>query len=295
MEDEDFESLPAHVAPSVHMAAGALAGIAEHTLTYPLDSIKTRMQVLRPHPTAIYRGVLHAASSISTQEGLGRLWRGVLSVVIGAGPAHAIYFAAYEQAKSALLKDEAGKSPLRVGLAGGIATALSDAVMTPFDVIKQRMQMHGSSYRSVLDCAMTTFRTEGLRAFYLSYPATLLLNVPFHMTQFPVYEAMRRLVLLQSPLLDGSPIVHIASGAVAGGTAALLTTPIDVIKTTLQTTNTQAHVAVRNTADAIGLVFKEHGFKGFFRGAVPRMLTYVPSTAICWSVYEYFKQSFVEI
>lgn len=37
---EEYEELPSQVSPWVTLAAGSLAGIAEHTVTYPLDAIK---------------------------------------------------------------------------------------------------------------------------------------------------------------------------------------------------------------------------------------------------------------
>lgn len=43
------------------------------------------MQVLRPNPSAIYTGVLNAISKISATEGVTSLWRGMNSVIIGAG------------------------------------------------------------------------------------------------------------------------------------------------------------------------------------------------------------------
>lgn len=38
--DGDYESLPAHVSVVNHMTAGAVAGILEHTVMYPVDSVK---------------------------------------------------------------------------------------------------------------------------------------------------------------------------------------------------------------------------------------------------------------
>lgn len=38
--DEDYESLPPHVSVTTHMTAGAVAGILEHTVMYPVDSVK---------------------------------------------------------------------------------------------------------------------------------------------------------------------------------------------------------------------------------------------------------------
>lgn len=36
----DYESLPPHVSVMTHMTAGAVAGILEHTVMYPVDSVK---------------------------------------------------------------------------------------------------------------------------------------------------------------------------------------------------------------------------------------------------------------
>lgn len=38
--DGDYESLPPHVSVMTHMTAGAVAGILEHTVMYPVDSVK---------------------------------------------------------------------------------------------------------------------------------------------------------------------------------------------------------------------------------------------------------------
>lgn len=40
--DGDYESLPHHVSMTTHMTAGAVAGILEHTVMYPVDSVKVQ-------------------------------------------------------------------------------------------------------------------------------------------------------------------------------------------------------------------------------------------------------------
>lgn len=248
------------------------------------------MQVLHPNPAAMYTGLTHAFSKIASTEGLSRLWRGIWSVVVGAGPSHAVYFASYEHMKEFInSSDSAYLKPFSAAIAGATATISADALMNPFDVVKQRMQLHGSSFNSVFRCAMSILEKEGVRAFYVSYPTTLFLNVPFHFIQFPTYEFTRDLL---NPNNNYDPVSHIASGAVAGTAAAALTTPIDVIKTILQTKGESSSLEVRNvngTSDAIKLILKNDGYKGFFRGWKPRVLTHMPSTAVCWTTYEYFK------
>lgn len=73
------------------------------------------MQILQPTPQAVYSGVLNAFSKISTTEGAKTLWRGVNSVILGAGPAHALYFGTYEYAKHAFGGNESGHHPIAAG------------------------------------------------------------------------------------------------------------------------------------------------------------------------------------
>lgn len=60
------------------------------------------MQSLVPDPKADYRSVLDAFNTIIRHEGLLRTMKGAPIVVMGAGPAHAFYFACYEYLKKTL-------------------------------------------------------------------------------------------------------------------------------------------------------------------------------------------------
>ncbi|THH10741.1 hypothetical protein EW145_g1124 [Phellinidium pouzarii] len=294
-EDEvEYEGLSSDAGFTVNMAAGALAGITEHAVMFPVDSVKTRMQVFATNQAAIYSGVGNAFSRIASTEGLRTLWRGVNSVILGAGPAHAVHFGVYEAVKEMTGGNKGGNHFLSTSIAGAAATISSDALMNPFDVVKQRMQMHNSEFRSVLSCARSVFRTEGLSAFYISYPTTLAMTVPFTAAQFSVYEYMKRIL---NPGKDYSPVTHMISGGVAGGVAAGLTTPLDVAKTLLQTRGTSQDAEIRGARgmlNALRIIYRRDGLKGFGRGLSPRVLTHMPSNALCWLSYEFFKAAIRE-
>lgn len=51
-------------------------------------------------------------------------------------------------------------------ISGVAATVVNDAVMTPADVVKQRLQIDQGRYKRVLDCIMRIWRDEGITAFY---------------------------------------------------------------------------------------------------------------------------------
>ena len=157
-------------------------------------------------------------------------------------------------------------------------------------VIKQRLQVYGTPYRSCLDCARTILVQEGWRAFYYSFGTQLVLNIPYQSLHFIVYEFTQDLVNHDR---EYRPMTHVFSGGVAGAVAAGLTTPFDVCKTLLNTQESSAvsrqGEQVHGIAPAVRTIYRLRGFAGFFSGTTARVVFQIPSTAIAWVVYEFFK------
>lgn len=153
------------------------------------------------------------------------------------------------------------------------------------------MQVHGSEFRSGITAAKTILRNEGVGAFYVSYPTTLMMTVPFTAVQFTTYEFLKDTL---NPAGAYSPLTHVTAGGLAGGVAAAITTPLDVAKTLLQTRGTSTDGEIRNArgmVDALKIIARRDGAKGFFRGVTPRVVTHMPSNALCWLSYEFFSTS----
>ncbi|WFD38032.1 Fe(2+) transporter [Malassezia japonica] len=285
----DYEGLGENYPLHINMIAGSLAGITEHAVMFPVDLVRTRMQVLNASPAATYSGMTEALTRISSVEGFKGLWKGIASVILGAGPAHALYFGTYELVKEHTGGNREGLQILSTGVAGAAATITSDAFMNPFDVIKQRMQLQGNNFSSIGQCARELYKTEGLRAFYVSYPTTLTMTVPFTAIQFATYEWAKKLL---NPSEKYSPMSHALAGGFAGAAAAALTTPLDVAKTLLQTRGCSPDVEIRNATSmiqAFKIIQQREGLRGFWRGLTPRIFTHMPSNALCWLSYEGFR------
>lgn len=79
------------------------------------------MQSLQPDPKAQYRSVYEALKKIVLTEGFWRPLRGINVTMLGAGPAHAMYFACYEKMKKSLSDtfQHGGNSHLANGIFGG--------------------------------------------------------------------------------------------------------------------------------------------------------------------------------
>ena len=149
------------------------------------------------------------------------------------------------------------------------------------------MQVHGSVYPTIYQCAKSVFRNEGLAAFYVSYPTTLTMTIPFTAIQFTAYESLSKVL---NPSKKYDVLTHCTAGGLAGAIAAGITTPLDVVKTLLQTRGTARDPEVRNAKGlwhAGSIIYRRNGYAGFFRGLQPRIVTTMPSTAICWFVHPF--------
>lgn len=216
------------------MVAGSIAGSVEHMSMFPVDTVKTRMQAMGSCPIKSV-GVPHALRSILKADGVLGLYRGIGAMGLGAGPAHAVYFSVYEACKRFFSGGNPNNSAAHA-VSGVCATVASDAVFTPMDMVKQRLQLKNSPYMGVLDCVRTVLKEEGFRAFYASYRTTVVMNAPFTAVHFATYEASKRCLTEISPesVNDEGWVVHATAGAAAGALAAAVTTPLDVVKTQLQ-------------------------------------------------------------
>lgn len=109
------------------------------------------MQARQPSGAPAYTNFFSAFGRIVKNEGPLRLYRGVNAIVVAAVPSHAVHFATYEKVRERLGATAPGLHPIQNGLAGGVAAMAHDAVVTPLDVVKQRLQLHGSSFRGIRD------------------------------------------------------------------------------------------------------------------------------------------------
>ncbi|KAF9610513.1 hypothetical protein IFM89_022793 [Coptis chinensis] len=130
------------------MLAGLVAGMVEHMAMFPVDTHKTRMQMLGTISTASLSAHRHNTgkvfTSIMRKEGPLGFYCGIGAIGLGAGLAHAVLFHSLRTMKKVLSEislENASEEQILVHLtAGGAAGVLASAVTTPLDVVKTRLQ-----------------------------------------------------------------------------------------------------------------------------------------------------------
>lgn len=78
----------------------------------------------------------------------------------------------------------------------------------------------------------TTFKAEGIGGFFAGYFATLVRDVPYTMLELGLYENLKAAfrVVKKTDLNQQDELV---CAAITGGVTAILTTPLDLVKTKL--------------------------------------------------------------
>jgi solute carrier family 25 S-adenosylmethionine transporter 26 len=282
--------------------------MAVDSILFPLDTIKTRLQARRQPQVMVTEAANIPLAAVS---GAPRpFYRGLLSAMLGSFPAAATFWTVYELGKRHLTAGLAarGRSDLDF-LAHGGAAALADvavcAVRNPFEVVKQQMQLGlhsstSSAFRSIV-------ATDGiLRGLYAGYFSTVLREIPFDAIEFALYEALkRRYRSYKVPSAHALGTASTASeppaelvlwenamlGSIAGGCAAAVTTPLDVVKTRLMT-QTKVEVALRyhGWLDALSRISREEGAAALFSGIKPRVAWISMGGAIFIGSYEEAKR-----
>jgi solute carrier family 25 S-adenosylmethionine transporter 26 len=129
-------------------------------------------------------------------------------------------------------------TPVIHAAASSLAELVSCAILTPAEVIKQNAQMvsAGSASNATLQ-TLQKFRANPF-ALWRGYTSLAGRNLPFTAMQFPMFERLKKGIkeerdrrgLTKGTIVESAWITALSAGS-AGAVAAVLTTPVDVLKT----------------------------------------------------------------
>jgi solute carrier family 25 S-adenosylmethionine transporter 26 len=142
------------------------------------------------------------------------------------------------------------------------------------EVLKQRMQ--AGRIRNVGEVLKSKDSLRALVSWRLFRAQTLLHDIPYGIVQWSAYAAVK------SSLSDeaaSDPITPVLAGTLSGGLAALITTPLDVIKTRCIISD---HLPIRSIFHG---VVKDGIWVLVSRGAVFRVLHIAPATGVYFGLF----------
>jgi solute carrier family 25 phosphate transporter 23/24/25/41 len=124
--------------------AGGFAGAVSQVMVYPLEVIKTRLSV---SPPSLYTGVLHCFSKTLTLEGVGALYRGCATSVVGIIPYAGIDLMMSSMLRDACVRyyDASRREPGPLTMLGvGVLSGTAAMTLTyPIGLVRTRLQASG--------------------------------------------------------------------------------------------------------------------------------------------------------
>lgn len=297
---------------------GAIAGAFGEGMMHPIDTVKTRIQ-----SQAVFSGLQNQKSifqmvqAVWYADGLRGFYRGVTPGITGSLATGATYFGVIESTKKWIEESHPNLGGHWAHfIAGGVGDTLGSFVYVPCEVMKQRMQVQGTKtswtsvmkkdnahaspnvkmygyYSGMFQAGCSIWREQGLKGLYAGYGSTLARDVPFAGLMVTFYEALKDLTEYGKQNVKfevTNSFEGLVLGGVAGGLSAYLTTPLDVMKTRLQVQGSTGRY--EGWFDAIHRIWMFEGLKGMFRGSVPRIIWYVPASALTFMAVEFLRDHF---
>lgn len=176
------------------------------------------------------------------------------------------------------------------------------ATVYPATLIRTRLQVQKgkSLYGGTFDAFFKILRVEGVRGLYRGFMVntfTLISGQAYITT----YELVRKYV---SQYSEDNTVKSLVAGGSASLVAQSITVPIDVISQQLMMQGQGQHLTrfrldsntetgkpkkvFGQTRNIIAQIFAADGFRGFYRGYVASLLTYIPNSAVWWPFYHFY-------
>ncbi|XP_043506209.1 calcium-binding mitochondrial carrier protein SCaMC-2 isoform X1 [Polistes fuscatus] len=174
-------------------------------------------------------------------------------------------------------------------LAGGIAGGVSRTCTAPLDRIKVYLQVHGTRHCNISSCFRYMLREGGVTSLWRGNGINVLKIGPETALKFMAYEQVKR-AIKGNDTRELGLYERFVAGSMAGGISQSAIYPLEVLKTRLALRKTGEFSSV---IDAANKIYKQGGWKSFYRGYIPNLIGILPYAGIDLAVYETLKNSYL--
>ncbi|RAH54647.1 mitochondrial carrier [Aspergillus piperis CBS 112811] len=286
------------------LVAGAAGGVAQVVIGQPFDLVKVRLQT----QGGTNNNALFLTQQIWKREGPVSFYKGSLIPLLGVGACVSIQFGAFHYFRQLIEHHNHQTHPNnpptptlpQYYLAGCFAGLTNSIISGPIEHIRIRLQTqpHGALalYTGPFDCARKIISQAGiLRGLYRGQVATLIREGHGIGVWFASYEGFLGLAAQrQGKSREELPSWQIAvCGGLAGEMLWLLSHPVDVIKSKMQSDGFGEMQRYKGFREAVRMTWRGEGVGGLFFGIGPALARAMPVSAGTFAVVEVVRKVLV--
>ncbi|KAH8671140.1 carrier protein YMC2 [Xylariales sp. PMI_506] len=303
--------------------AGVFSGIAKLAVGHPFDTVKVRLQTT---DSSRFSGPLQCVAQTIRNEGVRGLYKGATPPLVGWMFMDSIMLGSLTVYRRVLAENvflppattPAASSPEDVkrpapavkavnsssgiahlpwyghGVAGIMAGSTVSFVAAPVEHIKARLQIQYSAkkserlYSGPVDCVRKIYGAHGVSGVYKGLLATLIFR-SFFFCWWGSYDVLSRALRDRTSL--SAPAVNFWAGGLSAQVFWLTSYPSDVVKQRVMTDPLGGGLGdgtprFKGWSDAARAVYRENGWRGYWRGFLPCFLRAFPANAMALVAFE---------
>ena len=255
------------------LAAGAIAGSAEVITTYPLDTIKTHMQIQK-NGNSFKTGM-----NIIKNSGIQGLYYGVIPSLAQVAGKASLRFTLYEKIKNSF-KDKNGKVSNSKNLIAGLSSGAIEAMVwtSPTERVKI-IQQKSQKYISTQNVISNILRNNGIQGLYIGTVPTIYKQSLSVGSRFWMYNLIKEFFEKDGQKITSSQTVF--TGALAGGLSTTFNHPFDVVKSRIQSNTNKG-----KTFQIMKDIHQKEGIFSLFSGLSPRFYRVAIAQGVTFYIYE---------
>lgn len=273
------QSKPMRLSPWQSAVAGATGAVLANAVVYPLDLVKTKLQVQVKNEsedgTVQYKSTMDAINKIVDSEGLSGLYSGIAGSLLGVASTNFAYFYWYTIVRTIYMASD--KVPKPPGTAaelslGAVAGAVAQIFTIPVSVITTRQQTQPKEdKRGFWETGKEVVDSEdGVSGLWRGLKASLILVVNPAIT-YGAYQRLKDILFAGKNNLK--PWEAFLLGALSKSLATIATQPLIVAKVGLQSRPPPGREGkpFKSFSEVIRYILDKEGPIGLFKGIGPQI------------------------
>lgn len=263
---------------------------------HPFDTIKVRLQTT---DATRFRGPLQCLTQTVKREGVRGLYKGATPPLLGWMFMDSIMMGSLNvyrrlMADHVFRVDKPQLPAVGHGMAGMLAGATVSFVAAPVEHIKARLQTQYAAkkadrlYSGPLDCLRRIYAHHGTAGVFHGLSATLVFRC-FFFFWWSSYDVMSR--WMRDNTRMSTPAINFWAGGLSAQVFWITSYPGDLVKQRIMTdplggTLGDGTRQFPRWKDAARAVYRESGWRGYWRGFLPCFLRAFPANAMALLVWE---------